>query len=59
MEIFITAVSCLVIGTLLGALIVTHPLAALRAVTLPHGDIEALKQDVANLKAKVAGTPNA
>jgi hypothetical protein len=54
MEIIITAISCLIVGALIGALIVTHPIASLRAVTPSSGDMDALKAQVAALEAKVA-----
>ena len=44
MDILITAIACLVVGVLLGALIVTHPIAAKRAITIPQGDIDWLKE---------------
>lgn len=47
--------SCLIIGFILGALVITHPVAALRAVTPPDNVVAALKKDIEDLKAKVSG----
>jgi hypothetical protein len=57
MEIVIIAISCLLIGALAGALIVTHPIAAKRAVTIPSGDIDLIKAQLAALEAKVSSPP--
>ena len=56
MEIVIIAISCLLIGALAGALIVTHPIAAKNALSV-SGDIEFIKAQIAALEAKIKPTP--
>ena len=58
MEIVVIAISCLLIGALAGALIVTHPIAAKSVVTNPSAEIDIIKAQIAALEAKVIPTPS-
>lgn len=59
METVIIAISCFLTGALAGALIITHPITARRMVTIPSGDIDLIKAQIAALEAKVTPAPAA